>query len=106
MVDSLSNVSSLQITRALQAFKVAVKESSSLADEQDEDAKVSIDSQTLPLNSKFDTKKAESNSSSLNNKYVNDVRSTAEKYGVNDLSDEDINYAIRYGRSVLVDARG
>lgn len=34
---------------------------------------------------------------------INEIKNIAESYGVKDLSNEDFDYAIRYGRSLLAD---
>jgi hypothetical protein len=34
---------------------------------------------------------------------INEIKNIASSYGVNDLTNEDFDYAIRYGRSIIAD---
>jgi len=107
MVNGISNVSTLQMIRAMQAFKGAEK-----TPENIEETNIGVDvvlSKDLQDSIKaLKTEPLEEGKLQIpsNDKQINEIKETVEKYGINNLSNEDINYAIRYGRSVLVDMVG
>ncbi|EKE03824.1 MAG: hypothetical protein ACD_20C00147G0005 [uncultured bacterium] len=111
MVSGISDVSSLQILRATQAFKNAIKASLNSPGNQvidDVEVKVSLsqESQNAINNARNNIQQAESEPTSKKAGYINEIKEYANKYGNIDINDEDINYAMRYGRSILVDQIG
>lgn len=111
MVGGISEVNSLQALRATQAFKNATKISLNLPNSQvidDAEVKVSLsqESQNTLNNSKNNIQQAENESNSKKAGYISEIKEYANKYGNIDINDEDINYAMRYGRSILVDQVG
>jgi len=92
-----SNISIAQVLTAQNAFKTTeknFKKSKSLNESDNTD-----NTDSAPQN---DTKIQDSVSSKTKD-YINEVKNYASKYMQSDISNEDINYAIRFGRSILVD---
>lgn len=109
MVSGITDVSALQVLRATQAFKSAIKASPSCSEFiEDVDVKLSLseESKQVANNIKTDSIKKEEALSSKNIDRVSEIREYANKYGINDISNDDIDYAMRYGRSILVDQVG
>lgn len=101
-----SDLNNLQIMRAEQAFKSAIKYSvnmnpaygNNVVEDVDVNIKITSDKEVKnESNTPFTSHILEKNK-----ELVNDVKQFASKFG-NNLDDEDIDYALRYGKSVLVD---
>ena len=93
-----SNVSALQVLRATQAFKTAISSSQKakeiLNDVEDQATITSSDTESNKNVAKIVTP--------LNGKFVNEIKQYAQRYSGNEISEDDIKYALKYGRSVLV----
>ncbi len=101
-----SDISQLQILRATQAFKKAVSSSQKLDELINNEKPAEIDDRvnvtSTPSDLKINVARTEGDSVMKNQVMVNEVKKYATKYGHYEISDEDINYAFKYGRSVLV----
>lgn len=91
MVNSInSNISAIQLFRATNAFKSANitqnKEETEVFQPLEQEVK------NEPVN--FNTKDTEK---------IEDIRLFASKVGESNISDEDISYGLKYGRSVIAD---
>src|SRR3989339_284119 len=111
MVSGISDVSALQILRATQAFKNAIKSTlDTNLGEKIEDPEVMLslskESREAISGQRVNPVKTEENIISKKNDQIDEIRNFASKYGINDIDNEDIDYAIRYGRSILVDRVG
>ncbi len=99
MINSINNVNTLQITNALNAFKNTVRPI--LKEEIQE-------TNTIPENKGEDFSdigllKSEPRLTANTQNYINEVKNFAGQIGISDLSDEEISYALKYGRSLLAD---
>ena len=94
------NVSSLQVLRATQAFKMANQSKVNQVEDQAPDIQDKVE---LSGNFSFNSSGVANNPVNQHKSYINDVKQFMN--GKMDLSDEEIGYAIKYGRSVLVDQR-
>ena len=94
------NVSSLQVLRATQAFNRANQAKINQVEEQVPDVQDKVE---LSGNLGFKQSGVTNNLVNQHKSYINDVKQFMN--GKIDLSDEEIGYAIKYGRSVLVDQR-
>lgn len=86
MVNAIStpNINPVQILSAVNAFK---------ASEKIQDNKMSETSDGIEINDK----------SILNNQDTHEIKQFAKIVGEENLSDEDIQYGLTYGRSVIAD---
>jgi len=108
MINGVNDASALQISGALQAFKNAIRpvvkdelqENNSV---QSEDLLQQIGKQKKEDFSDIGLLKSEPRLQTQTKEYISEVKDFAGKIGINDISDEEINYAIKYGRSVLAD---
>ena len=113
MVSGVSDVNQLQIMRATQAFKKAIQSSPNLSsiinenkiEEPDVKVSLSLKAESLKNTSNSSLKNIENPMGTQKEKYINEVKEFASKYGKNNISDEDITYALKYGRSILADHR-
>ncbi|MCK7521075.1 MAG: hypothetical protein MZV64_26980 [Ignavibacteriales bacterium] len=115
MVNAISGNSNIQTIRALQAFKNVVETAQTqnvkkIEKPQEQGVSVSISTETQNLINglKIDNTNSRLNEASLTPKkpHHEQIKQYVSKYGINDLTDEDIDYAMRYGRSVLVNKVG
>ncbi|OGH99415.1 MAG: hypothetical protein A2104_02385 [Candidatus Melainabacteria bacterium GWF2_32_7] len=111
MVSGISEINSLQLLRATQAFKSAIKASLNTPGNElieDVEVKVSLsqESQNKINSAKNNNPEVEKVLSSQNTEYINEIKEYANKCGNTSVNEEDINYAMRYGRSILVDMVG
>lgn len=109
MVSGISEVSSLQVLRATQAFKAAIKStlnSASGNDIEDVEVKLSLSPESQKIMSNPRNVSTDKIESVINKNYLNEVKDFVDKIGINNVSNEDLEYAMRYGRSILVDKVG
>ncbi|MDD3014309.1 MAG: hypothetical protein PHC34_11455 [Candidatus Gastranaerophilales bacterium] len=118
MVSGVQSSLILQAMRAEQAFKNTVKYSANVnsdfknnsIDDTQVNQKISADSLQESIKSQSienENNDVEFNSSLLDYKkdMVNDFKQFIGKIGNFDVNNEDIDYALRYGKSILVDQR-
>lgn len=106
MVNGISSdASSLQILRATQAFKRAIQSSPGLNNALDENIVKNTEENTS-FEPDYKLKKLENSITKNQSEYTAEIKQIASKYGKTDLNDDEINYAMRYGRSILVDQTG
>ncbi len=107
MVSSInSNVNQVQLLRATQAFKKAIGSSSKVNSfiKENEISEIK-DSVSISLKEQDFTgniSRQDKMSSVQNKELMSEIKQYADKYGKYDLNDEDINYALKYGRSILI----
>ena len=111
MVSGISDVSALQVLRATQAFKNAIKSTlDTNSGEKIEDPEVMLslskESREAMSGQRINPVKTEENILSKKDEQISEIKDFANKYGITDIDNEDIDYAIRYGRSILVDRVG
>jgi hypothetical protein len=98
MVSEISNnVTSLQALNAVHAFRKAAQQKTTGEQVQDEAASVELSG---GLSQKVQTS-APSTVPAQYQSYINDIKQFMN--GKVDASDDEIGYAIKYGRSILVD---
>lgn len=106
MIDGLGNSTSiLQVKRAEQAFKTASKyKTEQVSDSSDDSAsEVSLNSDyNLSTNSSVNQSESD-DILSQKSQMISDFKDFINKNGISDISDNDISYALKYGRSILVD---
>lgn len=92
-----SNISITQVLTAQNAFKTTEKnfKKTKLVNESNKTNNTDAEAQN-------ETKIKDSVSPKTND-YINEVKNYAKENMQSDISNEDISYAIRYGRSILVD---
>jgi len=95
-----SSVNSLEVLRATNAFKNAIKSSPRLNEVLEKPVSEKIQEKNTFEN--VSLQKKESPIIARNRQYVEEVKNFAKTQG-NQINDEDIEYALRYGRSILVD---
>jgi len=110
MVSGVQSGSLLQETRAKQAFSGAVKYSEETSFDTENNGIDKVSSQKVFESQNTEQEKnnnVEFKSSLLDYKkdIVNDFKQFIGKIGNFNVNDEDIDYALRYGKSILVDRR-
>lgn len=107
MINGVEGTTSiLQIKRAEQAFKNAAKYSTN-----DLENNNNVDDSNVNISLKPNYSAVNSNQSSSSatidfaqkSEYINEIKNFASKNGYSEISDDEISYAIKYGRSILVD---
>lgn len=99
-VGSGNGVNLIQSTRALNAFKSAAQTSDASKQQHIEDIaevsgkQIKSESSSTPIDAKITPQKKE---------FIEEFKNFARKYSSMGITDADIMYALKYGRSVLVD---
>lgn len=99
MVNSISGSSLIQTTMANMAFKSSQK--TDFIDDNNENQEIGDNSFDKDLN--YTNKNNGISFNQDNSSLINKVKEIASMNGNGGLSDKDIDYAIRYGRSILID---
>lgn len=108
MINSINDVNTLQITNAINAFKNTVRP---IIKEEFQEENSALDSsidiqagkQKKEDFSNIGLLKSEPRVTAQTQNYINEVKNFAGQIGISDLSDEEITYAMKYGRSLLAD---
>lgn len=106
MVNSVSNVSSIQLSRAIQAFKSSVKSAIELEQPRVDEKAVEAILSPESINAAKTTTVSKAVMPDKNSGYINDVMRFAAQNGREDITEDDIQYALRFGRSILVNQVG
>lgn len=108
MVNGITNTSSLQMINALQAFKKSNINSLQKNNTQEPENTVDMADENHNIDNTYsfigNKTKSEPQQSVQSAQFINDVKNFAIKNG-NVVDDNDIQYAMRYGRSILVDTK-
>jgi hypothetical protein len=103
MINSVNDTSALQLSGALNAFKNAIrpvmKEELQKMELQDENSV----KQNKDNFSDIGLMKSEPRPQRQTQEYIKEVKNFAGQIGINNISDEEISYAMKYGRSLLAD---
>jgi len=98
MVNSVSSSNLIQTSMANLAFK-STRKNSTKKPEDTQTNYLDEDNKEIKENLNYSSKPI---SNSINGEHIDQIKKIASESG-NNLSDQDINYAMRYGRSILVD---
>ena len=101
MINGIGEVSAIQINRAQQAFKSAAKYSANSVDKGIDDSDV-----TLSLSQDYNLSNSSNSIDSViaqKKQYISEVKNFANQNGLSEINDNEISYALKYGRSILVD---
>ena len=101
-----SSIGSIQLLRARQAFENTnklSKENEILKNGfSEEDVKLSISSQDITIKKQTEEIKTD-DFMEKNKQYIGEIKEFMGKYNKQDVQEEDIKYALSYGKSILAD---